>query len=173
MTQQMHVTCGSLPCSSAAFAELSAEILRAGRAVRFRARGASMAPLVRDGDVVLVRPVDPRAVRVGDVVLCADEPGRLLLHRVIRRRAGRGGVRLVVQGDQVAQPDGEIAEAQLYGRVAAIEREGVWMATDGAVLRLLGRAAALRSRWNPGRGRPFRLARRLARKLPVLSKYLS
>jgi hypothetical protein len=169
----MHVASGSLPCSSAAFAELSAEILRAGKAVRFRARGASMSPLVRDGDVVLVRPVEARAVREGDVVLCADERGRLLLHRVIRRRAGPGGVCLTVQGDSVEQPDGEIAGAQLYGRVAAVEREGVWMAADRPVLRLLGWSAALRSRWNVGRGRPSRLARRLAKKLPLLSRYLA
>ena len=42
----------NLPCTSAGFAELSAAILGEGVALRFRALGKSMAPLVRDGDVV-------------------------------------------------------------------------------------------------------------------------
>jgi len=163
----------SIACTAADFAGLSAEILGAGGALRFRAHGASMAPLVRDGDLLLIRPVSPDAVRAGDVVLCGWEPGRVVVHRVIRVAAGPDGLRFTVQGDAVSHPDGTFPAAQVYGRVAAIERGGACIDMHGPVLRMLGRAAVLRSRWNAGRGRPFRLAGQVGKRLPVLRRYLA
>jgi len=160
---------GSIPCTLAAFDRLSAEILRSGRALRFRAHGGSMWPLVRDGDVLLVQPVDPAAVRTGDVVLCGNRSGRVVAHRVVRIEDSPDGRRFTVQGDAVAQPDGKFPPAQLYGRVAAIERGAARIAMDRPVMKLLGRAAALRSARSLGRGLRFRAARALARRLPALS----
>ena len=163
----------SIPCTSAAFAELGSEMLRSGVSVRFRALGASMSPLVRDSDVVLVRPVEPGSIRVGDVVMVTVGPGRVLVHRVVERVIGPDGTRFTVQGDQVAQPDGTIPAAQVVGRVASIERGGARIEMDRPVMRWLGRLAVLRSRSAPGRGRGFRQAGRLVRRLPVLSRYLA
>lgn len=162
-----------IPCTSSAFAELSSEMLRSGVSVRFRARGASMSPLVRDGDVVLVRPVEPGSIRVGDVVMVSLGPARVLVHRVVERVTGPDGTRFTVQGDQVVRPDGTIPAAQVYGRVASIERGGAHFDTDRPVMRWLGRLAVLRSRSALGRGRGFRQAGRLVRRLPVLSRYLA
>ena len=170
-------TVGSISCSSTDFAKLSAELLGAGTTVRFEAHGASMAPLVRDGDVLAVRPADPGSIRLGDLVLVTDEHGRPLVHRVIRRTTGREGIRFTVQGDQVSRPDGVIPAAQVYGRVTTIERAGACIEVNRPSLRVLGWAAALRSRWNLRRGHGGRHAYRLAagwvRKLPAFSKYLA
>ncbi len=171
--QMLAAAAASIPCTSAAFAELSSEILRAGVAIKFRAHGDSMRPLVRDGDVLLVRPVDGRPVRVGDLVLCSSGPGRVVVHRVVRTLAGPGGIRYTIQGDQVAQPDGTIPRALIYGRVAAIERGRAPIDLDRSMMRWLGWCAALRSRCNLGRGRPSRLARRLFGRLPGFSRYLA
>jgi hypothetical protein len=163
----------SVPCTSAAFAELSAEFLRAGRTLRFRAVGSSMQPLVRDGDILLVQPLGSRPAQAGDVVLCSPAPGLVLVHRVVRRLDGPGGRRLTVQGDQLVRPDAEIPEAQVLGRVGAIERAGARIDMDQPMMRLLGWLVALRSRSNVGRGRPCRLALRLLRRLPGFSRYLA
>jgi hypothetical protein len=169
-------TPGSIPCTAAAFAELGSEVLQAGVSLRFRARGTSMVPLVRDGDVVLVRPVEPRLVGVGDVVLCTlggGQPERVVVHRVVGRRAARCGPLFMVQGDRVAQPDGTVAAAQVLGRVAAIERAGREIDLSRPAMRLLGSLAVLRSRWKLDRRRGFGLVSRLVRRLPGLSKYLA
>ena len=166
-------TAGDLPCTAADLIGLSAELLRAGVAVRFRARGASMGPLLRDGDVLWVQPVEPGSLRVGDVVLCSSAPGRVVVHRVVRKLAGSPEPRFVVQGDQLAWPDGVIPAAQVYGRAVAVERDGVRMAMDRGVPKWLGRLAALRSRWNLGRGPRFDLAWQLFKSLPFLSRYLA
>ena len=171
-------TAGEIGCDSAAFARLCADLLRAGVAVRFRARGMSMSPLVRDGDLLLVRPVaadDPRAdkVRVGDVVLCVMPTERVLAHRVVARLKGPDGVRYRVQGDQVASPDGAIPATQIYGRVTAIERAGEVIVLDRPVVRWLGLLAVLRSRARFGRGWGLGRANWLARRLPPFRKYLA
>lgn len=132
-----------------------------------------MSPLVQDGDVVTVQPADPGAVRVGDLVLCRVAPERVVVHRVICREAGPEGTRFTVQGDAASHPDGVIPAAQLYGRVVALERAGARIDVGGPVMSALGALAAQRSRWNLGRGGRFRRARRLVKRLPGLSRYLT
>jgi hypothetical protein len=166
-------TAGDLPCTSAAFAELSAGILGSGCALRFRARGASMGPLVRDGDVLLVRPLGGKPARAGDVVLCETEPGHAVVHRVVASQAGPQGTCYTVQGDRAARPDGTVSAAQVYGRVVEIERAGAHMGLDQPAMRALGWLAAVRSRWNLAGSRPSLLARRLVRKVPGLARYVT
>ena len=153
-----------LPCTSAAFAGLSADILQHGKSLRFRARGASMQPLVRDGDCLLVQPVEAGRVRVGDVVLCSSQADHVVVHRVLRRQPGLEGYVFLVQGDQVAQPDGWIPQAQVYGRVTALERAGITINMHQPLAKVLGWLTALRSLSRPARSRLFRLARQLSRR---------
>lgn len=168
---------GRMDCAVAGFGQLSADILRAGKALRFRAGGDSMAPLVRDGDVLLVCPVERQSVRVGDVVLCGLGRERVVVHRVIRKEAGRyGSVRVTVQGDALLEPDAEIPAEQVYGRLVSVERSDApieYMDMNGPLMRLLGQLAVARSRWNVGRGKWFGPMRRLLKKVPIVSGYLA
>jgi len=167
------VTAYRMSCAPAEFAQLSAELLRAGTAVRFEAHGGSMRPLIRDGDVLTVHPADPGSIRLGDLVLVTDEHDRLLVHRIIRRMPGQDEIRFTVQGDQVSRPDGVIPAARVFGRVTTIERAGATMAANGPILRALGWAAALRSRWHLRPVRPYRMAAGLLKKLPAFSRHLA
>ena len=160
---------GSLSCEVDDFADL----LRCRTAVRFRASGGSMAPLVRSGDVLLVEPLGARPVRIGDVVLCAIEPGRVVAHRVIRREAAPDGYRFTVQGDRGARPDGVIPQSQVYGRVAAIERGEMHIDMNQILIILISRLAASRARWSLGRSRLVRGSARLLKRLPGFSRYLA
>lgn len=89
---------------------------RTGR-VRFRARGGSMRPSLRDGDVVSVVRADPDAIAIGDVVCFVPEPGRLSLHRVIGRDAGC----LVTKGDALDWAE-RVPARRVLGKVAGFER---------------------------------------------------
>lgn len=80
--------------------ELAAELLGRGREVKLRARGNSMFPLIRDGDLLTLRSLD-RAPQPGEVVV-AIRGCQLLIHRVLR--ADEQGV--VLQGDALLVPDG-------------------------------------------------------------------
>lgn len=105
----------------------------------------SMAPGIVTGDVVVVRPADARAARVGQVLLVddPDSPGRLRLHRLVEHRDGR----LVLRGDANAQPDSAtVAPGAVRGiaflRVPWIGLPAVWART-GRVLPVLVGAGAL------------------------------
>jgi signal peptidase I len=160
-------------CSSSAFAGLSMDILCLGKSLRFRAQGYSMRPLLRSGDILTVEPANRCRISLGDVILCSIQPERIVVHRVVGRLANGGRLRYLVQGDQVARPDGIIPPEQVYGRVSTIERRGTVMDMHSPAMKLLGWLAVLRSRGKLSRNRWFRYPVRLGRRLPVFYRYLA
>jgi len=124
------------------FAELSAELLRRGNKVRFRARGRSMAPLIRDGDVLTVEPAGPETLRVGDVALHRIGGEQVVAHRVLARRAERGEVLLTTRGDALSGPHDRVCAEEVLGRVVEVERDGRVLRLDRGPWRVLGLVAA-------------------------------
>ena len=64
------------------FEAITRELLRSGNGIRFQARGASMSPAIRDGEIVHVKSVAPAELRKGDIVLVKGEMG-FRLHRLV------------------------------------------------------------------------------------------
>jgi signal peptidase I len=88
---------------------------------RFRARGSSMHPFIRDGDRVTVSPVGGGRFHPGDVVTFVDPAvGRLIVHRIIAVSHGD----FLIQGDHNPSPDGWIPKENVLGRVTLAERDG-------------------------------------------------
>ncbi|MBI4504451.1 MAG: S24/S26 family peptidase [Chloroflexi bacterium] len=149
-------------------AERSAAVVRAllaaGRRVRFRARGLSMAPAIRDGDEVEVAPADAAVLRRGAVVLYADAASRLTLHRLTDRDAATG--LLLLRGDAVGGYDAPVAATQVLGRVVGVTRRAAPLADvygpalvwpgDGSPLTplALARVAAAPDEQPPAPGQP-------------------
>jgi hypothetical protein len=127
-----------LGLEGAEFAALATEILDRGKKLHFRARGVSMGPFIRHGDVVEIQAVDPARVRHGDVILFQDREGHVFAHRVLRLvRADEREV-LITKGDALAQCDGPVSTGQLLGRVMAVERGRRRIRLDRFPLRFLG-----------------------------------
>lgn len=114
--------------------DLATRLLRQGTSLKIKAHGGSMLPFLLDGDVVLVSPVSPGGLRVGDVVCYESPPGGILLHRVIARRAD--GV--LARGDALTYTERVNAE-RVLGRAVAVERRGALRRLDRGPLRWLGR----------------------------------
>jgi hypothetical protein len=144
----------TLSLGRAGFAALATEVLRGGHTLRFRARGGSMWPFIRDGDWALVQAVGAASIRRGDVVLVHTGSGRLLVHRAVW--VGREGSELILrtQGDSLAHADPLIHATQVLGRVVAVERGGRRLRLDRTPLRLAGlawiRLSTLRRRLGQG-----------------------
>lgn len=111
-----------LSLSGQALLELMKDVLAKGLPFRFRARGLSMAPFVRDGDVVTVSPSRRSLPGVGTVVAFVGmEAGKLVVHRVVARH----GKSVFIRGDCVSEhADGIIPPKNLLGKVTRIERNG-------------------------------------------------
>lgn len=121
------VRAAELPLSGQALLDLMRAVLARGVPFRFRARGWSMAPFIRDGDVTTVSPLQGALPRVGDVVAFARPgTGNLVVHRVVARRS----MGLLVQGDRMPEhTDGIVPAESLLGRVTRVQRDGrdVWL----------------------------------------------
>jgi hypothetical protein len=116
-----------LPISSRALLELMRAVLARGVPFRFCARGWSMAPFIRDGDVITVSPFRRDRPGIGQVVaFTRPGEGNVVVHRVVARR----GSAPFIQGDSVPGcADGLVPPENLLGRVTRIERNGrgVWL----------------------------------------------
>ena len=87
---------GERSLSGAALGELSRAVLERGVSFRLRAMGGSMYPMIENGDVLTVAPLDRGALSLGDVVeFLHPGHGGLRVHRVVGRRNGA----CLVQGD--------------------------------------------------------------------------
>ncbi len=161
----------ALFCTVFEFGELSAGMLQAGRSVRFKARGSSMFPLVRDGDNLLVEPVEIASLRVGDILLCSVQSDRVIVHRVVRRRKADG--KFLLQGDRVSEPDGWIDSVHILGRVTEIERGGVHLPVSDPAGRFLAKCAVWKSRWQLSRYPGFSILGKGIKHLSLFGKYLN
>jgi signal peptidase I len=108
--------------SSGTACRLAAESVRMCGAIRLPAVGTSMVPAIHPGDVLSIRPVDPKEVSLGDIVVYAREQV-LVVHRIVRTSAGSSEPYLVTRGDRLLRDDGPILPGELLGRVASIERK--------------------------------------------------
>ncbi len=106
------------------FAEVSADLLRRGQTVRFRPQGYSMYPMIRDGDIIEVAPIQATSVKTGEVILYAVG-SRVLAHRVLAIKGSEAEETIFrLQGDAHHVGDETVRADQILGHVVAVERGG-------------------------------------------------
>jgi len=115
----------SIECDDAEFDALAQAILEGGLTLRFRAKGVSMHPFVRNGDLLYVQAVALDRVHIGDLVLFRIAGSKVAVHRVLRRKRFGEEIAFVVKGDRVERPDGIVPAENVLGVVIARERDGV------------------------------------------------
>jgi uncharacterized repeat protein (TIGR01451 family) len=101
------------------FLEFCGGLLERGMGFRFQACGASMAPTIRHGEMVAIKPVDPAQLRRSDVVLFTDG-GTLSLHRLVS--VDHENDVYVTRGDARMENDPVISAAQILGKAVAKEK---------------------------------------------------
>ena len=100
-----------------------AERVAEGETVTFRPTGNSMVPLIRSRDEVVVAPVDPHLVEVGDIVL-TKVAGTVYIHLVKAIEPARRRVQI---GNNRGGINGWTGFDRIYGiavSVAGIDRPG-------------------------------------------------
>jgi signal peptidase len=105
------------------FIELLQETLAKGVPFTFRARGSSMHPFIKDGDLITVSPLLREYLpAVGDVVAFIQrEAETLVVHRVIAIKSNC----YVTKGDgTTGVGDGPVSAPDLLGLVTKVERNG-------------------------------------------------
>jgi len=131
-----------------------ADVLTRHGHLRVRAFGSSMLPAIRPGDVLCIERCTPEAARPGDVLLTRHDE-RVLAHRLIRKERHGSEDVLVTRGDALWHADPSHPASMLLGRVAAISRDGVMLASSRSITwlqRLYGLTLTEATRrWSPVR----------------------
>ena len=70
-------------CPQQLFIDMSTELLRQGKNVRFRAPGLSMHPTIREGETITVAPISPFDIKRRDILLYLAGK-KVIAHRVVR-----------------------------------------------------------------------------------------
>ncbi len=78
----------------------------------------SMQPALDVGDIVLVKKVNPQAIREGDIIKFKESEGTSVIHRVVAINNEEGQRTFQTKGDANSEPDRDpVYEYQIEGRV--------------------------------------------------------
>ncbi|MFC1857288.1 S24/S26 family peptidase [Thermodesulfobacteriota bacterium] len=110
-----------LSLSGVTLVELSRAVLEKGAQFRFRAKGFSMFPFIKDCDIITIAPFLGRPLRLGDVVVFVhQETGKPVLHRLVGKRTDF----YLIKGDNSSGTDSLAQESNILGYVRKVERNG-------------------------------------------------
>ena len=126
--------------SGPALSEVSREVLARGHSFRFHARGTSMSPFIRNGDVITLSPFEVAHSSPGTVVAFINPAtGQLVVHRIVAVIGNCYRIR----GDNCEEEDGEFDHESIIGTVSNIERAGkpvrFGLGSERALIALLSR----------------------------------
>lgn len=103
-------------------AELLAEILQSGAAVRIQVTGSSMRPIIRSGDLVLIRKVSAPNLHRGDIVWFINTDGKYMAHRILHKQVRAGKVYFHTKGDAQVEYDPWTPADKIVGKIYAVEK---------------------------------------------------
>lgn len=122
-----------LICSSAEFAEIIEETIKAGGCVPLVVTGNSMKPFLRDGkDTVWLKACTESDYKRGKILLFRREDGKIVLHRV--RKVLPDG-ELLINGDAQYWCE-NIKKEQAVAVVAYIEKNGKKKSCNSLIYRI-------------------------------------
>ena len=108
----------SIKCSNNCFFSLIETKIAEGKSVKFRVKGNSMYPFLRDGnDLVILEKCSTDSLKPMDVILFRYR-GIYILHRIIKRE----GMRLLIQGDGVISAIEQCTVDDVIGKVVKVRR---------------------------------------------------
>ncbi len=99
--------------------QLLKEGLGKNQRIRLHVTSKSMAPLLRPGDFVSIKQVDPTKLKRGDLLVLQREPD-LVIHRLIM--VDREG-RFHTKGDSLPCCDSPVTALEVLGKVVTIEHD--------------------------------------------------
>jgi len=112
---------GELALSGKALNEFLRAVLDKGVPFRFKAKGFSMSPFIKDNDVITVSPLADHSLSTGKVVaFIHPQTGKVHVHRVLKKEGGF----FLIKGDNSPGADGFIPKKNIMGFVTRAERKG-------------------------------------------------
>lgn len=132
--------------SGPAMVEILRSVLNKGAQARFRAKGFSMSPFIKNEDVLTLSPLQNTLPSVGDVIAFVLRPmNKLCVHRVVGKKGGL----YMTRGDNSNEADESVLRENVLGLVTRVEREGkevyLGLGPERFLIAFLGRKGLLLS----------------------------
>ena len=110
-----------LPFAGKELKDFLQAILAKGTPCRFQAKGYSMSPFIRDGDIITVFPLKKSSFNLGRVVAYSQpETQKLIIHRIIGNSSGY----FLIKGDNIFGSGELVPKTSILGYVGKIEPYG-------------------------------------------------
>ncbi|MDD9266542.1 signal peptidase I [Paenibacillus sp. GCM10023248] len=121
--------------------QLIARVIRKQGWIELPARGTSMYPWIKKGDVCRFVDAEAANIRKGDILLYHTPYGSMVAHRFCRLETGKQDRehRYVCKGDSNLAADEPITRDQLLGKMVWTERNGRIIPATGLVAAIWGR----------------------------------
>jgi len=103
-------------------AELFAELLQSGKALRIQVTGSSMRPLIHSGDRVSIRRVPISTLHRGDIVWFINTDGKVMAHRILSKQTRTGKVYFHTKGDAQMEYDPWAPAEKILGKIYQVEK---------------------------------------------------
>ena len=112
--------------SNDVFKEIFADLLKSGKNVRLRALGWSMHPTIKNGEYVIIKTIDYRDTKIGDIIASQNiHDKKIIIHRLVRKQNHNNSTFLATKGDNgfgkgtdTPMNPGEY----IFGKVISIEK---------------------------------------------------
>ena len=101
--------------------DMLCDVLNKGTLFRFKARGSSMSPFIKDGDVLTICSTQQSDIKNGTIVVYYH---KILNKPIIHRIVGKQNSYYLVKGDNTVGTADLVYEADILGRVSGIRRNG-------------------------------------------------
>jgi signal peptidase I len=110
-----------LSLSGPALVQLLRAVLGKGAPARFRAKGFSMSPFIKNKDLVTISPLQGKRPGLGDIIAFVHpETHGLCIHRIVRKKDGF----YVTKGDNISETNECVPIENILGFVTRVERDG-------------------------------------------------
>lgn len=111
--------------------------------LKLYAAGNSMRPMIKQGDILVVKSTPSERVRIGDIVVF-DTGQELCVHRLIMKylRSNNRYI-FVTKSDKTFKTDMPFTDKKLIGRVVNIQKGGVILNPDSIFWTIVNRALGL------------------------------
>jgi len=107
------------------FLDQARQLLSKNVPIEIKMSGSTMSPVIEDGDLITIEPIQENSLRPGDIILYNSLRDTAVIHRVVRVEKGESADRsIITRGDAASQNDLAVPFHRVLGRVKRIERAG-------------------------------------------------
>ena len=96
-------------------------LLRKGEKVQMNLYGRCMRPIIKNGDNVIIQPVKPEKLKIGDIIVYQSDK-RFKIHRFLKFKNITGINYMITKGDRCFSTDPPVPFSMFLGKITCVKK---------------------------------------------------